>query len=158
LHSSGDPWHSLQAVPQKPARFEVGYTPIACHVDSYAPQQIIHARTLIDDPTEGLTHDFGRSPRAPARWLRAFQSRSIAAFNPSSTSRSDSDDRVPSLLVSLARSRVVTWWHIAKLVFGKLADRPGSSTTVGPRLACDEDVEIGTTIMDFHPGVWLKPS
>ena len=36
------------------------------------------------------------------------QSRSIAAFNPSSTSRRDSDGRVPSLLVSLARSRAVT--------------------------------------------------
>ena len=36
------------------------------------------------------------------------QSRSIAAFSPSSTSRRDSDGRLPSLLVSLVRSNVVT--------------------------------------------------
>jgi hypothetical protein len=46
-------------VPQKPARFELAYTPIANNVDWYVPQQIKHARKLIDDPTEGLTHDFG---------------------------------------------------------------------------------------------------
>src|ERR1019366_278557 len=39
---------------------------------------------------------------------RADQSRSTAAFSPCSTSRRDSDGRVPSLLVSLARSSVVT--------------------------------------------------
>jgi hypothetical protein len=36
------------------------------------------------------------------------QSRSIAAFSPSSTWRRDSDGRLPSLLVSLVRSNVVT--------------------------------------------------
>jgi len=39
---------------------------------------------------------------------RADQSRSMADFSPCSTSRRDSDGRVPSFLVSLARSSVVT--------------------------------------------------
>jgi hypothetical protein len=27
-----------------------------------------------------------------------------------------------------------------------------------PRLACEAEVDIGTTMIDLHPGVWLKPS
>ncbi len=85
-------------------------------------------------------------------------SRSIAAFTPSSTSFKTSGASAPILFVIFARSNVVTWWQTAKLVLGSPALPPGISTTVGPRFPCDAEVEIGTTIIDLHAGVWLKPS
>jgi len=59
-------------------------------------------------------------------------------------------------LVSLERSKVVTWWQWATLVLARPADAAGMLTTVGPRLACEADVEIGTTMTDFQLGVRLK--
>jgi hypothetical protein len=90
--------------------------------------------------------------------LWADQSRSSAAFSPASTSCSSADVSAPTLLISLARSSVVTRWQIATFVFGRPAAPPGISIAVNPRLACDSDVERGTTMMERQFGAWLNPS
>jgi hypothetical protein len=47
---------------------------------------------------------------------------------------------------------------MAKLLFERPPVPAGISTTVGALLACDAEVEIGTTIIDLQPTVWLKAS
>jgi hypothetical protein len=53
---------------------------------------------------------------------------------------------------------VVIWWQIAALAFDKPATPAGMPTTVGPRLDCDAEVEMGMTTIDCHVVMRLKLS
>ncbi len=84
--------------------------------------------------------------------------RSCAIFRPSPTWARSVGESTPASEVNLLRSSVVTWWHSATLSFVRPPAPAGSGTAVGPRRACDADVDTGTAMMDRHPGVWLNAS
>jgi hypothetical protein len=86
------------------------------------------------------------------------QSRSNAAFSPLSTSHNKmSAGRAPIFLLIFAQSSVVTWWQSEKLIFG-IPRAARNRNYRWERLACDAEVDIGTTMTDLQPGVKLKPS
>lgn len=84
--------------------------------------------------------------------------RSCAILKPSPTLARSSGGSTPASEVNLLRSSVVTWWQSATLSFFKPPAPAGSGTAVGPRRAWESVVEMGTTMTDRHPGVWLNAS
>jgi len=106
---------------------------------------------------QDLTPCIVRRPTEPERYvtggrLAVGYSRSCAILKPSPTWARSSEGSSPASEVSLLRSSVVTWWHSATLSSFRPPAPAGSSTAVGPRRACDADVEMGTTMTDRHPG------
>jgi len=85
------------------------------------------------------------------------QSRSRDAFSPASTARNNSGVRWPICSETFERSSVVTWWQMAVLGRGSEPAPIGSGTVVKLRSAWLPDVEMGTTMMERHFGVWLNP-
>ena len=107
------------------------------------------------------------SLRSPAREARRYVTgdclgidygRSCAILKPSPIWARSSGGSIPASEVNLLRSSVVTWWQSATLSFFRPPAPAGSGTVVGPRRAWEPDVEMGTTMTDRHPGVWLKAS
>src|ERR1035438_6956115 len=88
---------------QSSERFTMGSRPkfAGLKTEFLGPQELAPPPGLLSNSDTDC--DPGFLTALPAK--RADQSRSMAAFSPSSTSRRDSDGREPSLLVSFARSR-----------------------------------------------------
>ena len=84
--------------------------------------------------------------------------KSIAAFRPASIFSSVGKDKSPRHLVSLARSRVVTWWQRATESRSTPPSPAGIGIEVGPLNSWRGEVETGTMMTERHPGTELKPS